>query len=189
MAPNPIISNLLSDLLSDSTPQNPNLPLGVPNTAASRTSMFGNQLRNIIGGAQKPATLTGGGDALGKGGLVDRIAAAIRQHESGGNYNAHNPHGANGAYQFIPSTWASVNKMFGGDYSWTPANQDKVAKAYIQSILNQYHTTDPGVVAATWYVGGYDPNRNYNYVPAPGAGNTQTVESYMDQMRRWVNGG
>lgn len=181
MADNPIIANLLSDLLPGAASQRSAVP--------PYQSAFGNQMKSFVGNATKPVSVTSGGGAGKDGSLVDRIAAAIRQHESGGDYNAHNPHGANGAYQFIPATWRSVNQQFGGDGSWTPQNQDKVAKAYIGQILNQYHTSDPGVVAASWYVGHYDPHTNYNYVPAPGAGNTQTVESYMDQMRQWVNGG
>jgi hypothetical protein len=43
--------------------------------------------------------------------------------ESGGDYNARNPSGARGAYQLMPGTYAA----YGGDGSWSPADQDRVA--------------------------------------------------------------
>ena len=43
--------------------------------------------------------------------------------ESGGNYNAHNPSGAHGAYQIMPGTHASICP----DLSWSPADQDACA--------------------------------------------------------------
>lgn len=52
------------------------------------------------------------------------IPASIVMCESGGNYNAVNPSsGARGAYQLLPSTYYS----YGGDGSWSPADQDRVA--------------------------------------------------------------
>jgi hypothetical protein len=52
------------------------------------------------------------------------IPASIVMCESGGNYNAVNgSSGARGAYQLMPSTYAA----YGGDGSWSPADQDRVA--------------------------------------------------------------
>lgn len=152
-----------------------------------------NGVQNGIGAAFGAAAGTGFGKAgvgVGAGGvgsLVDRIAAGIRQHESGGNYNALNGSepadvAARGAYQFIPSTYASVNKMFGGDGSWSQANQDYVAKKYIASILGS-SGNDPAAVAATWYVGHVPGSESeWNAVPYPSAGNTITVRAYANYL-------
>ena len=52
------------------------------------------------------------------------IPASIVMCESHGNYNAVNPSsGARGAYQLMPSTYYAN----GGDGSWSPADQDRVA--------------------------------------------------------------
>ena len=37
-----------------------------------------------------------------------KYLSKIRASESGGNDNAHNPHGASGRYQFLPSTWTNM---------------------------------------------------------------------------------
>lgn len=128
-------------------------------------------------------------DSLGGGGdLVDRIAGAIRKHESGGNYGIYNQtenvplsQRARGAYQFLPSTYRGVASRFGlnGD-DWSPANQDAVAKNYIKSILDA-NGNDPAAVAATWYVGHVPTSQSeWNAVPYPSAGNSMTVRSYAD---------
>ena len=53
------------------------------------------------------------------------IPASIVMCESGGDYNAinHSGSGARGAYQLMPSTYYAN----GGDGSWSPADQDRVA--------------------------------------------------------------
>jgi hypothetical protein len=52
------------------------------------------------------------------------IPEYIVRCESGGNYNAVNSSsGARGAYQMMPGTYAA----YGGDGSWSPADQDRVA--------------------------------------------------------------
>lgn len=78
------------------------------------------------------------------------IAAAIKQVESGGNYQARGASGESGAYQFMPSTWAAWAQKYLGDSnaSMTPENQDAVANAHIQDLLNQGHT--PQEIALIW---------------------------------------
>jgi hypothetical protein len=52
------------------------------------------------------------------------IPESIVQCESGGDYGAVNPgSGARGAYQLMPSTY----QAYGGDGSWSKADQDRVA--------------------------------------------------------------
>jgi hypothetical protein len=138
-----------------------------------------------VGGVQQYLAATGAANKTFQGGskLVDAIAHAIRDHESGGNYNARNKYStATGAYQFLTSTYANLAKRYGmNPNDWSQQAQDAVAKRYISSILQQYGN-DPGAVAATWYVGSYNPGKNYNYVPG-GGGNAQTVAAYMDYLR------
>lgn len=89
------------------------------------------------------STYTGSSDA-------QSIANAIKQIESGGNYQAKGASGESGAYQFMPSSWSSWAKQYLGDANapMTAANQDKVATAKIQSLLDQGY--DARQVALIW---------------------------------------
>ena len=89
---------------------------------------------------------------------VDQIAEAIKQVESGGNYNAKGGSGESGAYQFMPGTWASWSADYSnqvlhksGVLPMTPENQDAVAKWKIQTWLSQGLT--PQQIAAKWNSG------------------------------------
>ena len=55
-----------------------------------------------------------------------KLAAAIKQVESGGNYDAKGASGESGAYQFMPATWKSWAEKHLGDPNapLTPANQN-----------------------------------------------------------------
>jgi hypothetical protein len=70
---------------------------------------------------------------------AQKVALAIKKTESGGNYQAKGASGEYGAYQFMPSTWSQWAKEFLGNANapMTPENQDKVALAKIQSLINQ----------------------------------------------------
>lgn len=90
---------------------------------------------------------------------ADDIANAIKQVESGGNYNAKGGSGENGAYQFMPSTWAEWSKDYAsqvlgqsvGNMKMTPENQDAVARWKIQSWLDQGLNAEQ--IAAKWNSG------------------------------------
>lgn len=81
---------------------------------------------------------------------AEKIAAAIKQVESGGNYNARGGSGEGGAYQFMPSTWKSWagNYLGNPNAPQTPENQDKVAIAKINDLLAQGRT--PQEIALIW---------------------------------------
>lgn len=83
-------------------------------------------------------------------GSARQIAEAIKQVESGGNYQARGGSGEFGAYQFMPATWKGWAKQYLGDTNapMTPENQDAVALAKIQDLLNQGHS--PREVALIW---------------------------------------
>jgi len=95
---------------------------------------------------------------IGTGNMLNqdtkKLALAIRQHESGGNYNAQGGSGENGAYQFMPSTWKSwANTHLGNSNAeQTPQNQNKVAYMQIQSLKDKGYT--PEQIASTWNSGG-----------------------------------
>lgn len=90
---------------------------------------------------------------------ADDIANAIKTVESSGNYNAKGGSGENGAYQFMPSTWASWSKDYAaqvlgksvGNMAMTPENQDAVARWKIQSWLDQGLNAEQ--IAAKWNSG------------------------------------
>lgn len=60
------------------------------------------------------------------GGGGGSIAACVRRIESGnaaGNYTAHNPSGADGAYQYMPSTWRHYAALVPGASAYSSAGQ------------------------------------------------------------------
>ena len=81
---------------------------------------------------------------------ASKIAMAIKDVETGGNYSISGASGEHGAYQFMPDTWKAWSKQYLGDANapMTQENQDKVATAKIADLLNQGHT--PYEVALIW---------------------------------------
>jgi muramidase (phage lysozyme) len=88
--------------------------------------------------------------SMGEKGSAKTIAAAIKQVESGGNYNAKGGSGEFGAYQFMPSTWKGWAKQYLGNSNapMTKENQDRVAEMKIQELLNQGY--DARAIALIW---------------------------------------
>ena len=92
------------------------------------------------------------------GATAKSIANAIKQVESGGNYNAKGASGENGAYQFMPATWESWSREYAREalgvdtpLSMSKSNQDFVAEFKIQQWLDQGLT--PQQIAAKWNSG------------------------------------
>lgn len=85
------------------------------------------------------------------------LAKAIRQVESGGNYNAIGDSGTSkGAYQFNSSNYEDWAKQYGLNPSdFSPTNQDKVAYARINDLLGKGYTQSQ--VASIWNSGNPDP--------------------------------
>lgn len=89
------------------------------------------------------------------GNFVDRMAAALKGHESGDNYNAANPDSnAAGAYQIMPKNWGPWAKEAGlpANSPMTPENQDTVAKYKIKQYAEKFGER-PDVIASAWYSG------------------------------------
>jgi cell wall-associated NlpC family hydrolase len=114
---------------------------------------------------------------------LEEILATIRQRESGNDYAIKNrSSSASGAYQFIDSTWQGLLQRYAVEgprraADASPALQDYIAGRYVKDILNQ-HNGDIRAVPAVWYTGHFDPS-TFDHVPAPGAGNSLTVGSYV----------
>lgn len=158
-----------------------------PNTSleqANQKVAYGEQMKQFQAipqqGAWSGAANSGAGGSPTVGGdQIDRILRTIRNRESGGNYTAKNPvSSASGAYQFINSTWRGLGGQ-GTAASATPQEQDRIARAYVQRLLNQ-HGGNLEAVPASWYTGSYKGKGNLNYNPG-GPGNPLTVQQYVDK--------
>lgn len=176
------------------------LPAGTP-TLASALSAPGGKATNasLASVGASLAAQAGQAGQVGQGaasqatGLgsdaVDQFLAAVKQHESGGDYTAYNAGGgASGAYQYIQSTWSGAAQDAGyGQYAGGPASaappavQDAVARHMALSYFNQYGSWKNA--AEAWYMPSMAGNpADQNVVPYPSAGNTETVGSYGDQI-------
>jgi len=84
---------------------------------------------------------------------IVKLLQAIREQESGGNYEAKGASGEYGAFQFMPATWKMVSKKYlkQDNAEMTKANQNKAAYMYIQDLKNQGRT--PAEVVSIWNSG------------------------------------
>lgn len=147
-------------------------------TTAATAGAFAQPVQGAVAVQAAP---TPGQGALG----TNAFLSAIRQHESGGNYSAHNAAGgAYGAYQFIDSTWASQANAAGfsqyahGHASDAPPSvQDAVASHMANAYFTQYGSWQNA--AEAWYS---PADVGKNVVPVPGAGNTESVTAYGAQI-------
>lgn len=184
MALNPIVQRALQSRFQTSA----------PTTSVQEAEVIGQQKQMQAqfqkqAGAWNSATssipgLSAGGSSGGitaNSSMIDRILATIRKRESGNNYTARNPvSSASGAYQFIDSTWRGLGGQ-GRAYMASAAEQDRIARAHVQSLLSRYGNTLEAVPAA-WYTGTYKGAGKLNYNPG-GPGNPLTVQQYVD---RWL---
>jgi hypothetical protein len=115
---------------------------------------------------------------------ITSIMGAIKDQESGGDYNSVNQDsGAFGAYQFMPSTWNGAAQSAGVNPNDTsPQNQDKVAYSLMSQYYNQYGQ-DPRAVASMWYSGQPD------YTVNSSEGNYPSVNGYVNSVMSKLNGG
>ena len=132
-------------------------PLG-PSDAPQQDVVGGGTKDSIayrVGGSDSSggASFGGGGNYPVDGDTLDKLMYSIKMQESGGNYNAHNPSGAHGAYQFMPGTWrsAAAGAGLGAGAPMTTENQDKAARWLMGQYLAKYK--DPSLVAVAWYAG------------------------------------
>lgn len=79
----------------------------------------------VVGGALTAGTLVAGAGAASA--ASDSQLAALRECESGGNYQINTGNGYYGAYQFSASTWRSLGYS-GLPHNASPATQDRAAR-------------------------------------------------------------
>lgn len=86
-------------------------------------------------------------------GSLDAFMAAIRQKESGGDYDIVNSDsGAYGAYQFMPEYWPEFARQAGvNPNDKSPEAQDRVARFHMQRYYEEYGNWYD--VAVAWYGG------------------------------------
>jgi hypothetical protein len=85
-------------------------------------------------------------------GITIKIADAIKQVESRGNYKAKGLSGEYGAYQFLPSTFNSLSKKYLGKIvPMTPENQREVAILVIDDMVKKGYTKEQ--IALWWNSG------------------------------------
>lgn len=110
---------------------------------------------------------------------VINLAKAIRDVESGGNFQARGKSGEYGAYQFMPTTWQKVAPQFGVNKALdmaSPEEQNKVAYHYIESLRKQGY--NPGQIASIWNSGRSNPSGNVGVNSSGASYNTpQYVEN------------
>src|ERR1700755_1078288 len=86
------------------------------------------------------------------------LTKAIRQHESGGNFESKGKSGEYGAYQFTAPTWKGYAKEVLGDENapMTKENQNKVAYTKIKKWKDEGKNV--GQIASMWNAGEGKPN-------------------------------
>lgn len=100
------------------------------------------------------------------------LAKAIRQTETGGNFNAQGKSGEWGGYQFTKPTWQKLNQKYGTNYQFgsaTPEQQNELAYKQIKDWKDQGYNV--GQVASMWNAGESKPNayqENYQGINAKG---------------------
>lgn len=102
------------------------------------------------------------------------LSKAIRQTESGGDWNAKGKSGEFGAYQFTAPTWSAYSKEFGVNAAFgsaTPDQQNEVAYKKIKQWKDAGY--NPGQIASMWNAGPGKPNA---YVEGHKGVNSQGVE-------------
>jgi len=107
------------------------------------------------------------------------IANAMKAVESGGDYNVKGTSGENGAYQFMPDTWAAWSSAYANEVlkkstkglSMTPENQDAVAIWKVQKLLDAGYSAQD--IAAIWNSGAVRKNEKGQYTNSKGELNVQ----------------
>ena len=123
-------------------------------------------------------------------GAVDAFLGAIRQHESGGNYQIRNTSGqsnAAGAYQFIGSTWRGLGGSTASAADASPAEQDAIARAYATSLFNEFHSWRLAAIA--WYGGPGIAQQAARGVDVGSPQGQGPYAAYGDTIERMMQGG
>lgn len=120
-------------------------------------------------------TAVGPTSSEGGAGGIDAFMNALKMQESGGDYTATNPSGASGAYQFMPATWKAVGGTTATAAQASPADQDRIARAYALRLYQQYGNWAD--VASVWYSG-----QPLSRAPQGAQGAYPSVPQYVQQL-------
>lgn len=119
--------------------------------------------------------------------VIEHILQTIRNRESHSNYQALNKTAsASGAYQYIDSTWKTKAIAVPGASQYPRAYQapktiqDAVAAANVMGILAVTGNHLAGVPVYWYSPAAWGNDAKLNSIPAPEAGNTQTVRQYAE---------
>jgi len=95
-----------------------------------------------------------------------KLINAIKDHESGGNYEIRGDSGEIGAYQFMPSTFKSASlKYLGQEIEPTPLNQDLIARLSIEDLIAQGYSDKE--IALIWNSGTTEIRKGINKYGVP----------------------
>lgn len=107
------------------------------------------------------------------------LAKAIRQTESGGNFQAKGKSGEYGAYQYTEPTWQKDASAFGVNVSLkdaTPEQQNEVVYKKIKSLKDQGYNV--GQIASIWNSGKPDAYKDTDYKGINKQGVSYDVPAY-----------
>lgn len=113
------------------------------------------------------------------------LAKAIRQTESGGNFQARGKSSEYGAYQFTQPTWEKYSKKHGVNAileQATPEQQNEVAYKQIKEWKDQGY--NPGQIASLWNSGKPDAYLDKNYKGTNKLGVTYDVPKYAESVAK-----
>lgn len=92
---------------------------------------------------------------------IVNLAKALRETESGGNFQAKGASGEYGAYQFLPTTWSATAPKYGVNVSLdkaTPAEQNEVAYKQLAEWKQEHPDWNVGNFASAWNAGPGKPD-------------------------------
>jgi LysM repeat protein len=100
------------------------IPQAGTSSATTSTSATTSSTSATPAPASSPSSVTGYIRQAAQGtGLSESVVAAQVQVESNYNSGAISPAGAEGPYQFMPSTWATLGFPAGQEFDWGPSTQ------------------------------------------------------------------
>lgn len=112
--------------------------------------------------------------SMGGGSALEKLMAAIKKQESGGNYSATNPSSASGAYQILRSNFEGAGgwdrEALGRDVSYndfmgSSQLQDAIARYKLGQYLKKYGAAG---AAVSWYGGEGAVSHMYDRKPQNG---------------------
>lgn len=155
-------------------------------SAQPATSPSPQQSQPTNQGQAPQQTITASDGTVLDAGVVN-LSKAIRQQESGGNYNAVGDNGTSqGAYQWQPGNFAKDATQFGlNPNDFSPVNQDKVAYAQINAYKQAGYSPDQ--IASLWNSGKPDATGNVGVTEINGKPVNYDTPKYVQGVMNYFN--